>query len=53
VLKKTPDLRDHALESPLGQKLDAYEWILFIGAHSERHTKQIKEVMADANFPKQ
>jgi hypothetical protein len=52
-LKKTPDLRDHAVDSPLGKKLDAYEWILFISAHSERHTKQILEVKADPNFPKQ
>jgi hypothetical protein len=35
----------------MGQKLDGYEWILFIAAHSDRHTKQIKEVEADPNFP--
>jgi hypothetical protein len=52
-LKKTPDLREHAVDSPLGKKLDAYEWILFVSAHSERHTKQILEVKADPNFPKQ
>jgi hypothetical protein len=51
-LKKTPDLRAHAADSPLGSKLDAYEWVLFVAAHSERHTKQILEVKADANFPK-
>jgi hypothetical protein len=51
-LKATPDLRAHAADSPLGQPLDAYEWLLFIGAHSERHTKQILEVKADPNFPK-
>jgi len=51
-LKKTPDLREHAVDSPMGKKLDAYEWILFISAHSERHTKQILEVKADPNFPK-
>ena len=51
-LKKTPDLRAHAADSPLGSKLDAYEWVLFIAAHSERHTKQILEVKADPNFPK-
>jgi hypothetical protein len=51
-LKKTPDLRAHAVDSPLGTKLDAYEWVLFIAAHSERHTKQINEVKADPNFPK-
>lgn len=52
MLKNTPDLRGHAVDSPIGVKLDAYEWILFMGAHSARHTKQIEEVMADPNFPK-
>jgi hypothetical protein len=51
-LRKTPDLRAHAIDSPFGKKLDAYQWILFIAAHSERHTKQINEVKADPNFPK-
>jgi DinB superfamily len=52
-LKSHDDLRAHAVDSPLGKKLDAYEWVLFIAAHSERHTKQIEEVKADPNFPKQ
>jgi hypothetical protein len=51
-LKATKNLRDHAFDSPLGQKLDAYQWVLFIAAHSERHTKQMLEVKADPNFPK-
>jgi DinB superfamily len=51
-LQKTDDLRSHATDSPLGKKLDGYEWILFIAAHSERHTKQINEVKADPKFPK-
>jgi len=51
-LKKTDDLRAHAIDSPLSKKLDGYEWILFIAGHSERHTKQINEVKADPNFPK-
>ena len=51
-LKDTKGLRDHAIDSPLGKKLDGYEWVLFIAAHSERHTKQINEVKADPNFPK-
>lgn len=50
-LKNTTGLRDHVMDSPLG-KLDAYEFVLFIAAHSERHTKQINEVKADPNFPK-
>jgi hypothetical protein len=52
-LKDTPDLRAHAVDSPIGgPKLDAYEWVLFVSAHSQRHTKQIEEVKADSNFPK-
>jgi DinB superfamily len=51
-LDSTPDLRQHVSDSPLGMKLDAYEWILFLTAHSERHLKQIQEVKADPNFPK-
>lgn len=51
-LKSTPGLRAHLGDSPLG-KLDGYEFVLFIAAHSERHTKQMLEVKADPNFPKQ
>ncbi len=50
-LKTASGLRDHVTDSPLG-KLDGYEFVLFIAAHSERHTKQINEVKADPNFPK-
>lgn len=51
-VEATKDLRGHAIDSPLGKTLDSYEWVLFIAAHSERHTKQIEEVKADPNFPK-
>jgi len=51
-LKSTPGLRANVSESPLG-KLDAYQRLLFISGHSERHFKQMQEVMADANFPKE
>ena len=52
-LQSTPDLRAHVVNGPpLNQPLDAYDWLLFISAHSERHTKQILEVKADPNFPK-
>lgn len=50
-LQTTPDLRQHVMDSPLGP-LDAYEWVLFTAAHSERHTKQILEVEASPGFPK-
>jgi hypothetical protein len=51
-LKTHDNLREHAIDSPMGKKLDGYEWILFVAGHSERHTKQINEVKADPNFPK-
>ena len=52
-LQSTPDLRQHASsDNPFQQPMDAYQWLLFIAAHSERHTKQIAEVKADPNFPK-
>jgi hypothetical protein len=50
-LKTSTGLRDHVADSPMG-KLDGYEFVLLIAAHSERHTKQINEVKADPNFPK-
>jgi DinB superfamily len=50
-LKNTAGLRAHVGDSPLG-KLDGYEFVLFTAAHSERHTKQMLEVKADPNFPR-
>lgn len=47
------DLRDHFGPHPVFGPLDAYQWILLISTHSERHTKQIDEVKADPNFPKE
>jgi hypothetical protein len=45
------DLRNHVVQFPFGH-VDSYQMILFIGAHSKRHTLQIQEVMADAGFPR-
>ena len=50
-MQTAPDLRQHVSDSPLGP-LDGYEWLLFISAHSDRHTKQILEVEAAVDFPK-
>lgn len=50
-LRTTAGLRNHVMDGPVG-KMDGYEFILFIAAHCERHTKQILEVKADTNFPK-
>ena len=56
-VKDTPGLREHAVDAPGPEgverpKWDAYEFVLLIAAHSERHTKQINEVKADPSFPK-
>ena len=59
VLESTPDLRGRALEArPLKavsqdkyQWMDGYQWLLTAAAHTERHTKQILEVKAGADFP--
>jgi len=52
-LKEAGDLRAHAMEGPMGKKkLDAYEWILFMAAHSDQHATRILQVKADSNFPK-
>lgn len=49
--KTNDDLRARIGDSPLGP-LDAYQWLVFMAAHSERHLAQIKEVKADPKFPK-
>ncbi len=46
-------LRDHFADHPLLGPMDGYQWLLLITAHSHRHTLQIEEVKANANFPKQ
>jgi hypothetical protein len=47
------DLRDHFAPHPTLGTMDAYQWILLISGHSERHTKQIEEVKTDKNYPKE
>jgi hypothetical protein len=51
-VQKENGLRDHAMDSPVAKGMDAYQWVLFLAAHSARHTAQINEVKADPNFPK-
>jgi uncharacterized damage-inducible protein DinB len=46
------DLRSHVTDSFFGP-VDAYHTLLYIAAHTSRHTAQINEVKADPNFPKQ
>lgn len=46
------DMRSRFEEHPFLKTIDAYQWLLFNGAHGKRHTAQILEVKADPNFPK-
>lgn len=49
--KTTDDLRSRVMDSPIGP-VDAYQWLLFVSAHTERHLAQLREVKANAQFPK-
>jgi DinB superfamily len=46
------DLRNHFSQHPVLKTLDAYQWILLIAAHTERHTAQLNEVKQNPNYPK-
>jgi DinB superfamily len=52
LMETKEDLRDHFEEHPVLKTMDAYQWLLFNGAHCKRHTAQILEVKADPNYPK-
>ena len=45
------DMRNHVVTFAPGS-FDSYQMVLFIGAHSNRHTQQMEEVKTDPNFPK-
>jgi DinB family protein len=47
----TDDLRNHYNDFPFG-KIDAYQTIIFMVGHSQRHTAQIDEIMQNPQFPK-
>lgn len=44
------DLRNHIVALPFA-KMDAYQFILFIAGHSNRHTQQINEVKTASGYP--
>lgn len=48
----TDDMRSHFADHWVFGVIDAYQWILFLTAHSERHLEQIREVKRSATFPK-
>jgi uncharacterized damage-inducible protein DinB len=46
------DLRRHILPHPLFGDVDCYQWLLFVGAHCDRHRAQSEEVKAAPGFPR-
>jgi hypothetical protein len=46
------DLRDHFMEHPIFKTVDAYQVILMMSAHTERHTAQLMEVKQAPGYPK-
>ncbi|HLH01862.1 MAG TPA: DinB family protein [Bryobacteraceae bacterium] len=51
-LASTPDLRERFREHPVVGAIDIYQWVLLVGAHTERHRLQILEIKGDSQFPK-
>lgn len=51
VQSTSADLRSYFNDMPFG-KMDTYQAIIFMSGHTKRHTLQIEEVMANANYPK-
>jgi len=47
------DLRGHFYDHPVLKTMDAYQWILLLSSHTQRHTAQLNEVKANPNFPKE
>lgn len=52
-LKTTDDdFRSHFKEMPFGT-IDAYQMVLFMAGHTERHVKQMEEIKAGEDFPQE
>ena len=52
-VENTPeDLRSHFAPHPFLGLFDSYQWTVFLAAHTDRHVQQMKEVLAEAGFPK-
>jgi hypothetical protein len=50
VKTTSDDLRTHVGPGPAGP-MDAYQALILMATHTARHTAQIKEVQANANYP--
>jgi hypothetical protein len=51
VKNSSEDLRNRVQQFPFGT-VDAYQILLFMSAHTERHVRQIEEIIVSPDFPK-
>ncbi|MBO0947766.1 DinB family protein [Fibrella forsythiae] len=51
VRAATEDFRTHYFDHPFLGTLDAFQAVLLLASHGERHRKQIEEVKTDPGFP--
>ena len=47
----TEDLRQFGSAHPVLGMLDGVQWLLFLAAHTERHTRQVREIRGREGFP--
>ncbi len=52
LAKSAADFRAHGSNHFAFGPLDSYGWVLFLSAHSERHTLQVEEVKTAEGYPK-
>ncbi len=52
IKKMDLDLRAHRMDFPILKDMDAYQFLLLMSAHTQRHTAQAEEVKTDAGYPK-
>ncbi|MCC6294927.1 MAG: DinB family protein [Bryobacterales bacterium] len=52
IEKTDLSLRDYVRPHPAMKELDAYQWILLMAAHTERHLKQLQEVKDSPGYPR-
>jgi len=54
ALYSEASLKEHTVDHPFPAfgTLNAYQWLIYIPLHTERHGKQIAEVKATAGYPK-
>lgn len=45
------DLRNRFADNPVMGVIDAYQWFIFLNAHSQRHLEQIREIKQHTDFP--